>query len=68
MKTMRDLRDSIVRKLEAEGLKLSARIAGGSAGDFAEYKNMTGRIKGLSDAIDVVNEVFNKLLDEENDE
>jgi len=61
---MMDIRDRLCKNL-AVAMKVHAdNLSAGRAGDFSQYQRTVGNIKGLRDAIDVIDQVFNKLLDE----
>lgn len=68
MNSMRELRDAIRAKLDEQIASKTASIATGSLTDHAAYKNATGRIAGLKDARETVDEVFKKLLNEDDDD
>ena len=44
--------------------KVSDEVTAGRAGDFAEYRRYCGRLQGLKDALELTDDVFNRLLDE----
>ena len=61
---MMDIRDRL-RKNLALAMKAHAdNLSAGRATDFSQYRYVVGNIKGLRDAIDVVDQVFEKLVDE----
>lgn len=55
------LRKGITKRIEAH----SAHVAGGSIASFDEYKRATGRILGLREALDEIEELFRRLNDDE---
>jgi len=64
---MMDIRDRL-RKNLALAMKAHAdNLSAGRAADFSQYQRVVGNIKGLRDAIDVVDQVFEKLVDEDDE-
>lgn len=61
------VRDAIKSQLVEKMRQRSDALSSGRASDFADYKQNVGRIQGLRDAFDAVDEVFNRLLDEQSD-
>ena len=59
-----DIRNKLRQLITIEQRKIADRLASGSAADFADYKRSTGRIAGLQDGLNIVEEVFMKLTDE----
>lgn len=68
MKTMMGLRDALREKFDYEISAAVKRVSGGQAKDYAEYKQVCGRVQGLAKAYDLVDEVFKNLLDEGDDD
>jgi len=66
MNSMMELRNALHERLNQKMLDASRKLAGGQARDYAEYKQATGRIRGLADAVSEIDVVFKNLLDEEN--
>ena len=60
-----DLRDSLRKGITKRIETLGAHVAGGSIASFDEYKRATGRILGLRDALDEIEELFRRLNDDE---
>jgi hypothetical protein len=58
------VREKARAEIAREMQKVADRVTAGSARDYAEYRQMVGRIQGMKDGLTVVDEVFNKLLDE----
>lgn len=64
---MMDIRDRL-RKDLAIAMKAHAdQLSSGRAADYAAYQRQVGVIKGLQDAIDVIDQVFKLILDEEDE-
>lgn len=64
---MMDIRDRL-RKNLALAMKAHAdNLSAGRPSTFEQYQRIVGNIKGLRDAIDVVDQVFEKILDEGDD-
>lgn len=61
------IRESLLAGMVEQMQALQNRISAGQAIDFASYKQQVGRIQGLKDAVDVVNDTFRALLNEEDD-
>lgn len=61
------VRDAIKSQLVEKMRQRSDALSSGRAADFADYKQTVGRIQGLRDAFDAVDDVFNRLLDEQSD-
>lgn len=59
-----DIRDRL-RKNLAIAMRVHAdNLSSGRAGDFPQYQRIVGNIKGLRDAIDIVEQTFDKILNE----
>ncbi len=63
-----ELRDRARTEIAREMHKVADRVTSGSAKDYAEYRQMVGRIQGMRDGLAVIDGVFNKLLDEGDEE
>ncbi len=64
---MMDIRDRLSKNL-AKAMQIQAdNLSAGRAGDFSQYQRAVGNIKGLKDAIDVIDQVFNQLISEDDD-
>jgi|GEM_PF-6068323 len=60
-----EIRDALHKEL-AHQMKMTAdRLTAGTAGDFAGYKQLVGRLAGHRDGIAAVDAVFHKLLTDE---
>lgn len=59
-----NLRDAI----NEETVKLANKVASGRCATFDEYKQAVGRMQGHSDAIEALEQVFAKLLNEDEDD
>jgi hypothetical protein len=46
---------------------LSDKMSAGRAVDYAGYRQLVGHMQGLNDALESVDEVFKRLLDERDD-
>lgn len=44
------------------------KLASGRAADYAQYRQSVGRIEGGRDALDAVDKVFAKYLDDDSDD
>jgi len=54
-----------LREAIAQDMRRTAdKLAGGRAADYAQYRQSVGRIEGGRDALDAVDRVFEKYLDE----
>ena len=54
--------------LEKAAQELAARVAGGTCRSHDEYRDMTGRIRGIQDAVGMLDEVVKRGdLDEDSD-
>lgn len=62
-----DIRDRLRRGISERMGKISDDTVRGSAGDFAEYRRLCGRHQGLRDALEVVDAVFKKLIDDQDE-
>lgn len=58
------VREQLKASIVAQMRKISDELSSGRAADYPDYKRAVGRIQGLKDGMDVVDEVFKKLLDE----
>lgn len=61
---MLDIRDRLSHNLAAAMRVHADNLSAGRPSDYAQYQKVVGVIKGLHDAIDIVDQVFHKLLDE----
>lgn len=64
MRTMYELRDKLKGEIVARMRKISDELSSGRAADYPEYKRGVGRIQGLKDGLDAVDDVFRKFDDE----
>ena len=62
------VRDQIKHKIVGEMQSLADRMTSGSAHDYAAYRQLCGRMQGLKDGLECVDAVFNKLLNEGEDD
>ena len=65
--TLMDLRNALRRRFEVQIDAEGKRIANGQAKDYAEYKYGCGIVQGLSRALGGVDDIFNKVLNENDD-
>lgn len=65
MKSIVDIKVALREKIVEQMRGVSDKIASGTCKDFAEYRQAVGRIAGGRDALDAVDAVFHKLLDED---
>jgi len=56
-KALRVWRDQVTEEVNMQAMAL----AKGSATDYADYRDRAGRIKGLWDAVHIMDEVLDKL-------
>ena len=49
-----ELAEAVIEDIEKQIEVLSGSLAGGGASDYAEYKHITGRIRGLRSAVQTV--------------
>ena len=61
------IRDKIKAGIVGKMKNLSDKMSAGRAVDYAGYRQMVGHMQGLNDALESVDEVFKKLLDEQDD-
>jgi hypothetical protein len=66
MRTLQ-VRDKIKAGIIGKMKSLSDKMSAGRAVDYAGYRQMVGHMQGLNDALESVDEVFKKLLDEQDD-
>lgn len=55
------VRAEIAKRMQS----ISGRICAGRPADFAEYRQLVGRLQGCEDALQVLDEVFAKLHNDE---
>ena len=67
MKSVLDIRTELRARIAQQMQQQADRLSSGQCQDFAAYKLAVGRIQGNKDALDAVDAVFNKLLDDEGD-
>jgi hypothetical protein len=67
MKTIADLHSRITHGLNDKARTLSDALARGNPRTFEEYKAAVGRIGGLRDAADIVNDAFHAFLEGDDD-
>jgi hypothetical protein len=60
-----DIREKIMVALQEKRATITKQVIMGSGiSDFSDYKRQIGIAKGIDEAIESVNDVFDKLLDE----
>lgn len=64
---MIQVREKLKDLIAAQMRGAADKLAGGRAADYAAYREGVGRIAGGRDALDAVDAVFHKLLDDEGD-
>lgn len=62
-----DIHNSITCRISEQMVRVSDELSSGRAADHAEYKRMVGMLQGMRKALDSVDMVFNKMLDEHDD-
>lgn len=60
-----DVRNALREDIAGQMKRISDELSSGRAADFGEYKRLVGVLQGLRKALDSVDTVFNKLLDDE---
>ena len=65
---MMDVRDRLKKNIALAMQAMGDSLTSGHAVDFAGYKERVGRLRGLRDGMDIIDQVFNKILDEGEDE
>jgi hypothetical protein len=63
-----EVRDYILRQLDAELARFVAAVASGSASSFDDYQALVGRIRGLGQARELILEGFRNHDTEEDDD
>ena len=63
-----DIRDRLKKNLAVAMQALSDQLSAGRPVDYPAYTKLVGRIKGLRDAMDVIDQTFNKIIDEDQDD
>lgn len=59
------LLNRVVRYLEERANALGEAIVGGDAQTFDEYKHMSGRIRGLNEAVNIIREAMDEYSEED---
>ena len=57
--------ERLMQDMREERKKLEHKIAQGQIEDFASYKFLTGKVRGLNDAIEICKNTFKRYDDEE---
>lgn len=57
--------ERLIQDLRDEKRNLEKNISQGQIEDFADYKFLAGRVRGLTDAIDICKHTFKRYEDEE---
>lgn len=65
MKLMEDLHRNIASKMNEKARAIADEMAGGGCKNFEEYRLMVGRIRGLRDAADCINDAFKEFSEDE---
>ena len=61
------IRNALREGIAAQMRGTADRLAAGRVSDYAEYRQVVGRIAGMKESIDIVEQVFNELLNEKED-
>lgn len=65
---MLEVRNYILRQLDAEREHVVLAVASGSASSFDDYQGLVGRIRGLDQARELIVEGFRNYDDEDEDD
>ena len=59
--------DVLQKKIEEDISSATEFLSGGGAKDFAQYKEITGMLRGLTCGLNHVNDLSRNYLDDDND-
>jgi|TARA_R110000751_G_scaffold182719_1_gene289541 hypothetical protein len=59
--------DVLRKKIEEDISSATEFLGGGGAKDFAQYKEITGMLRGLTSCLNHVNDLSRNYLDDDND-
>ena len=59
--------DVLQKKIEEDISSATEFLSGGGAKDFAQYKEITGMLRGLISCLNHVNDLSRNYLDDDND-
>jgi hypothetical protein len=59
--------DVLQKKIEEDISSATEFLGGGGAKDFAQYKEITGMLRGLTSCLNHVNDLSRNYLDDDND-
>lgn len=62
--SMLQLRDLLRERIAISMQNTANKLSSGRAPDYAQYRQMVGRIEGNRDALDEINKVFVEFLNE----
>lgn len=65
MDLIASIKERLIQGLNEKAETLSSQLAKGQATDFTAYREKVGRIGGLRDAADLIDETFRRLTDED---
>lgn len=65
---MIDYRDDLKKSIKQEIRNLEEKVGRGSVADWAEYKALTGMIKGLKKALEISLEAYKRNFDVDDDD
>lgn len=65
---MLEVRDYILRQLDAERERVVAALASGAASSYDDYRNQVGRLQGLDRARELIVEGFRNYDTEDEDD
>ena len=60
--------DVLKSKIEADMSSATEFLGNGGAKDFAQYKEITGMLRGLTSCLNHVNDLSRNYLDDDNDQ
>ena len=64
---MKTVLDVLQKKIEEDISSATEFLSGGGAKDFAQYKEITGMLRGLTSCLNHVNDLSRNYLDDDND-
>lgn len=64
---MKTVLDVLQKKIEEDISSATEFLGGGGAKDFAQYKEITGMLRGLTSCLNHVNDLSRNYLDDDND-
>lgn len=54
-------------RIRERGQHFAGQVTAGSATDYADYRSRTGRIEGLNDALEIVDETLKEMIHDDDD-